>query len=142
MSKNQIKLQSSRLSLKGALDVIEAGMSAAEQHGAPMAICVVDPSGLALASVRMDGAPMLAVDVASKKAWTAAQTGAPSGDVIHFISGDPGSHLSMPHVDQFTVVAGGLPIVIDGERLGALGVSGASADLDLAVAEAALAALS
>lgn len=141
MPTNKVKLQSARLSLSGALDVVQAGIAAADQLSAPMAICVVDPSGLPLASVRMDEAPMLALDVAGKKAWTAAQTGAPSGDVIHFISGDPGSQLSMPHVNQFTVVAGGLPIVIDGERLGALGVSGATPELDLEVAEAALAAL-
>jgi uncharacterized protein GlcG (DUF336 family) len=140
MPQREIKIQSPRLSLSGALEVVREGMAAANKHGVPMSICVVDPSGLPLASVRMDGAPMLAFDVAGKKAWTSAQTGAPSGEVIHFISGDAGAHLSMPHVDQFSVVPGGLPIVVDGERLGALGVSGGTPELDLAVAEAALAA--
>lgn len=141
MPQDELKIQRPQLSLSGALKVVQAGMAAANQHGAPMSICVVDPSGLPIASVRMDGAPMLALDVAGKKAWTSAQTGAPSGEVIHFISGDAGAHLSMPHVSQFSVVAGGLPIVIDGERLGALGVSGGTPELDLAVAQAALAAV-
>lgn len=141
MSARQIVYQTGSLTHDAALKAIATGAAAASQLSLPVAIAVVDPSGQMIASVRMSGAPELALRVATKKAWTSAQTGAPSGDVIHFIAGDPGSSISMPHVTDFCVIAGGLPINEGELKLGALGVSGGTPDLDLQVASAAVAAL-
>ena len=68
-------------------------------------------------------------------------TGAPTAGVHQFVASDAGSLISMPQIPGFTVVAGGLPLQADGSTLGAIGVSGATAELDLQVATAALAAL-
>ena len=141
MPNAQLSVEIATLRLEAAQHAIAAGLEHAAQLGVPVAIVVVDTAGLLLASARMNGAPELALRVATKKAWTSSQAGAPSGDVIHFISGDPGSAISMPHVQDFSVIAGGLPIIENGQRLGALGVSGASPDIDLSVAQAALAVL-
>jgi uncharacterized protein GlcG (DUF336 family) len=89
----------------------------------------------------MDGASILTYEVAYKKAWTAAVTGAPTAGVHQFITSDAGSLLSMPHMDNFSVVAGGLPLRANENCVGAIGVSGATAELDLKVAEACAAAL-
>ncbi len=141
MSQSNFARQSSALRLAGVQTAIAAGVEAAAGVGVPMAIVIVDRAGQLVSAARMDGATELALKVAEKKAWTSAMVGAPSGDVINFISGDPGASISMPHVEGFSVVPGGLPIFAGDECIGAAGVSGASSDLDLSVTKAVLAAL-
>ncbi|WP_395622170.1 heme-binding protein [Sphingomonas daechungensis] len=141
---SKLKLTSvsySTVSLATAQEVINAGVKAAEAIGIPMSIVITDRTGQIKAAAQMDGATALPFQVAYKKAWTAAVTGAATVDVHGFISGDQGATLSMPHVENFSVVAGGLPIVSDEGCIGAVGVSGASPELDLQVARAAVAAL-
>lgn len=141
MSELDFTRQSKSLRLAAVQAAITAGVEVAEKTGTPMTIVAVDRAGQLVAAARMDGATELTIKVARKKAWTSAMAGAPSGDVIHFISGDPGSSVSMPHVDGFSVVAGGLPIYAGEECVGAVGVSGATPDVDLVVAKAVLAEL-
>ena len=129
------------LSLDGAQAALAAGVAAAGQMGIPMAVVAVDRAGQIVASSRMTGASAMTLDIAIRKAWTSAMAGAPTAYVMDFVTSDQGSTLSMPHVANFSVVAGGLPVMVDGACVGAVGVSGASADLDLKVAQAALAAL-
>ncbi|GAO52934.1 heme-binding protein [Novosphingobium sp. MD-1] len=129
------------LSLKAAQKMLAAGVSAAEQMGVPMSLVAVDRSGHVKAVAQMDGASVLPYQVAFKKAWTAAATGAPTTGVRAFIASDEGSSLSMPHLADFSVIDGGVPILVDGVCVGAVGVSGATAELDLKVAEAAIAGL-
>lgn len=136
----KITFTSSTIALNAALDAINVGIEAAKSLGVPMSIVIVDPAGLPKAVVRMDGASILTYEVAYKKAWTAAVTGVPTSGVHQFITSDAGSLLSMPHVDNFSAIAGGLPIRADKSAVGAVGVSGASTELDLKVAEAVVAA--
>jgi glc operon protein GlcG len=138
---NTITYTNETIALVAAQKAASAGIAAAQEMGILVSIVVVDPAGHPMAVVRMDGASILTYEVAYKKAWTAATTGAPTAGVHQFIDSDPGSLLSMPHVQNFSVVAGGLPISVDDRCVGALGVSGATAELDLKVAEAALAAI-
>lgn len=129
------------ISLAAAQKIVNAGVAKAEAMGVPMSIVVVDRSGQIKAAAQMDGATALPYQVAYKKAWTAAVTGASTADVHGFISGSDASVISMPHVEHFSIVPGGLPIQAEGGCIGAVGVSGASPDLDLQVAQAAVAAL-
>jgi glc operon protein GlcG len=132
---------SKAISLQSAQAAIQAGVAAANGLGVPMSIVVVDAAGIPVAVSRMDGASVLSYEVAHRKAWTSAVAGAPTAGVHQFISSDAGSLLSMPQVPNFTVVAGGLPFREGDRCVGAVGVSGATAELDLKVAEAAAAAL-
>lgn len=140
MSQSNFARPTNALRLASVQDAIKAGVEAAGGIGVPMAIVVVDRAGQLVAAARMDGATELALKVAQKKAWTAAMTGAPTASVLDFISSDKGSSISMPHVDGFSVVAGGLPIFAGEECIGAASVSGASADLDLSITQAVVAA--
>jgi uncharacterized protein GlcG (DUF336 family) len=79
--------------------------------------------------------------VALNKAYTAAITGAPTSAVHDFVATDAAAVLSMPQLPRFMLVAGGLPIGVDGVTVGAIGVSGGTASMDADVAQAALAAL-
>lgn len=131
------------ISLTSAQAGIAAGIEAAAAMNIPMSISVVDKSGITVVSARMDNASPLTAEVAFKKAWTSAVTSAPTSGVHQFISSDPAAVLCMPHVSHFTTVGGGLPIQNKaGNIVGAVGVSGATAELDTKVAEAVMAALS
>lgn len=131
------------ISLASAQAAITAGIEAAAAMTIPMAIVIVDKAGITVASARMDGASPLTAEIAYKKAWTSAVTGAPTSGVHQFISTDPAALLCMPHATHFTTVGGGIPIQKDPMVIvGAVGVSGATAELDTKVAEAMIAALS
>ena len=129
------------LSLAAAQAALAAGVAAAKGMGVPMALVAVDRGGHVVASARMDGASAMTLDIAFKKAWTSAMAGAPTAYVMNFVNSDAGSAMTMPHVANFSVIAGGLPVSVDGACVGGIGVSGATAEMDLKVAEAAAAAL-
>lgn len=140
-SETDISVTTSNLSLKAAEKALEAGIAAAQGMGIPMGLVAVDRAGQVVASARMDGASAMTLDIAFKKAWTSAMASAPTAYVMNFVTSDQGSTISMPQVANFTVIAGGLPVTVAGACVGGIGVSGASADIDLKVAEAAVAAL-
>ena len=133
--------QTKTISLSAAQRVTHAGIEAASKIGIPMAIVVLDRAGQIVNAIRMDGATMLAYEVALRKAWTSAMAGAPTAGVHHFVSSDAGALLSMPHVPNFTTVGGGIPLMEKDVCIGAVGVSGATVELDSKVAEAAATAL-
>ena len=129
------------ISQDAAMAVLDAAIAAAKDLGAPkVAVAVLDESGLLKAFSRMDGAPLVAVEVAQNKAYTALY-GLPSGTLFDAIKGDPALLTSMPLVSRFTLIGGGLPIAVDDTIVGAVGVSGGTVDQDVECARAALRAL-
>ncbi|WP_405640969.1 heme-binding protein [Streptomyces uncialis] len=119
--------------------LVAAGVRAAEQLGVRASIVVVDTAGEPVATARTDSAGMLSLTVASDKAWTAANAGAPTEGVHAFVASDPAAMISMPTVPRFTLVAGGIPLISDGRPVGAIGVSGGSSAQDARIAQDALA---
>jgi uncharacterized protein GlcG (DUF336 family) len=128
------------ITLEQAVAHIEAGKAEAERQGLKLSFAVVDAGGHLVASQRMDGAPWITPEVALGKAWTAAAWGTPSaaqGDKmkeLHAFS----AAISVATHGRFTPQIGGLPILEDGELIGAMGASGASGAEDEAVVRAAL----
>jgi uncharacterized protein GlcG (DUF336 family) len=103
-------------------------------------MCVVDPGGHTIAAQRMDGAPLGAMQLASGKAYTAVLWGMRSGDFMESTQpGGPdwGFNTTDPRI---VVYAGGLPLFVDGELVGAAGASGGTAEEDEACVAAAAAA--
>jgi uncharacterized protein GlcG (DUF336 family) len=122
--------------------MIDAGRSHAETQGKAFTIAVVDASGVLKALERMDGAPIVSIQVAQDKAYTAVGFGMPSGAWHDFIKDDPPLLAGATDgIDRLVIFAGGFPIVVDDEIVGAVGVSGGHYSDDAAVAEAALAAV-
>ena len=126
-----------RLTLDGARRILDAAHARALAMGVPQNIVVVDEGGHMLAMVRMDGAKPLSVLSAHAKAKTAASVRAPTGGA----PADAELKLAMAQDLHFTNLRGGLPIVVDGACIGAIGVGSGSGDQDLEVARAGLAAL-
>jgi glc operon protein GlcG len=109
----------------------------AEARSLQLAMCVVDASGHVIASQRMDGAALGAMQLASGKAYTAVLWGMRSGDFMQ--STQPGGDdWGFNATDERIVVyAGGLPLFDDGELVGGAGASGGTPEQDEACVTAA-----
>jgi uncharacterized protein GlcG (DUF336 family) len=129
------------ISLAGAEKVIAAGIAKADAINVPMVVVVVDESGVLKAFARMDGSPLMSVDVARSKAHTSAATSFDTHSLWEYVAAEPQLLASMPAQPGMAIFGGGVPLVLDGATVGAVGASGGSHDQDAAVAEAAAAAL-
>lgn len=119
--------------------MIAAGEEKAAAMGHAFVIAIVDESGVLKALSRMDGAPLLSVQVAQDKAYSAAGFGMPTHDWHDFIKDDPPLAAgATTGIDRLVVFGGGYPIVVDGQVVGGIGVSGGHYRQDMEVAEAAL----
>ena len=128
------------LTLERALALIAAGEEEARREGLSLAFAVVDDGGHLVALHRMDGAPWISPEVALGKAWTAAAYRVPSaaqGEKMKELHAFSAAISSATH-GRFTPQIGGLPIVVDGEVIGAMGASGASGAEDEAVVRSAV----
>jgi uncharacterized protein GlcG (DUF336 family) len=120
--------------------VIAAAEAKAAEMGHPFVIAVVDESGVLKAFSRMDGAALVAVQIAQDKAYTAVGFGLPSDGWYDFIKDDPPLALGAPAgIDRLIVFGGGYPITADGQVIGGIGVSGGHYTQDMEVAKAGLA---
>ena len=127
------------LSLTGARTVADAAAAEAHKRNAGGAIAVVDTGGHLLFLERLDNTFPAAATVAVEKARTAATFRRPTRDFEKAIANGRASLLG---VAVMTPLQGGVPIVVNGEVVGAVGVSGAtSAQEDDDIAAAASAAL-
>jgi uncharacterized protein GlcG (DUF336 family) len=130
------------ISSEAARRLIEAAEAKAAELGKPFVTAVVDDGGVLKALSRMDGAPLLSVQVAQDKAYTAVGFGLPTHGWHDFIKDDPPLAAGAPSgIDRLVVFGGGYPIVVADQLVGAIGVSGGHYSEDMKVAEAALAAL-
>jgi len=121
-----------------AQELLAAAEDQATADGKPMVIAIVDREGTLKAFSRMDGAPLLSVEIAQNKAYTAAAFGLATHAWFDFIKGDEPLRLGIVHTERLVTFGGGFPIVVDGEVIGAIGVSGGHYTDDMKVAQAAL----
>ena len=106
-----------------------------------MCITVADEAGDLKAFLRMDGAPKLSIGIAQDKAYTAASFSMPTHTWFEFIKDDPPLLYGITHTPRLTVFGGGFPIVIAGEMIGAIGLSGGHYTQDMECARAAMQAI-
>jgi uncharacterized protein GlcG (DUF336 family) len=126
------------LDLQLAMGLIERAKSAASETGVPVIIAVVDPAANLKAFARMDGAVLGSIDVAIKKAKTAALFECNSEDVWEYCKpGAPAHGLELSN-GGLAPFAGGIAIKApNGKLIGAVGVSGGSVNQDQTIAKAA-----
>lgn len=124
------------VTLEAAQRVIDRGVEAARARGFRMAFAVVEPNGELVAFARMDDTQYGSIRVAQRKAWTAARYRQPTATMEERTLA--GRTVTLANDDSLPI-AGGVPIIVDGKIVGALGVSGAAASEDNEIALAALA---
>jgi glc operon protein GlcG len=115
--------------------LIGKAIDAAKKRGFRMAVAVVEPSGELVAFARMDDTQYGSTFVAQKKAATAARYRTTTAAMEARVLG--GRTVTLANPDSLPI-AGGVPILVDGRIVGAIGVSGAAAAEDDEVAKAAL----
>jgi uncharacterized protein GlcG (DUF336 family) len=131
-----------RLDIDDAHTLIAGARTKSQEIGVPMCIAVTDESGNLMAFERMDGAKTPSIIIAIDKSYTAtgirkgthelaeaSQPGKPVHGIFSAIGG------------RMVAIAGGLPVIVEGETIGGIGISSGSPMQDLDVAEAGLQAL-
>ena len=111
----------------------------ATRAGVPVAVCIVDIHGNLVLQHRMNGAPLFSLEISERKAYTAALVKMRTADLLALVQ--PGQSLYvLPTVGggRFCPMGGGVPLTDDGEVYAGVGVSGGTAEQDVAIVEAAL----
>jgi glc operon protein GlcG len=123
-----------RLTDAGARLLLDAAIDHARAMGVPQCIAIVDEGCNLVAFVRMDGARVLSIRSAQRKAMTAATTGKPTGGLDPSIE----TKLALATNGDMVNLKGGLPIIVGGQVIGGIGVGSGTGDQDLEVANVAL----
>lgn len=132
-------LQERNMSLALALDIARETVAACSAQGYNVTAAVVDRAGVLKALARADNAGVHTPDAARRKAYTAASTRIPTAVMVENVQKNPAA-AQLVAIDGFLVVAGGVPVKVGNEVIGAVGVGGApGGHLDEACANAALA---
>ena len=126
------------MSLAEARKAVAASLAEAKKNSWNVVIVVVDDAGQLLTLDRMDSAQRASIDIAIGKARTAAMFKRPSAALEEAIAKGRNALLS---VEGYAFMQGGMPIMVGGEVVGAVGVSGVRADQDEQVAKAGVAAV-
>lgn len=130
------------LTYAGARIALDAALARAEEVGGAFNVAVTDAAGTLLAFARMDGAFAASGDIARDKAWTVtAFGGLATADLWSAISSEDAVRDGIAHRSRVAAFGGGVPVLVDGCLLGAVGASGGSAAQDAEVATAGAAAL-
>ena len=129
-----------RLSVEDADVLIDGARDKSNEIGIPMCIAVTDESGHLIQFERMDGGKISSISIAIDKAFTGAV--ARRGTHVYnglCVPGEPTFGIHISNGGHFSVIGGGLPVYVDGEIVGGIGISSGTAAEDLVVAEAAIA---
>jgi glc operon protein GlcG len=115
-----------------------AALAKAAEIGVTYAVAVVEPSGDLVYFARMDGSPYSATALAQSKANASARYRRPTKFFYDMVEGGHPFFLTFPGV---SAVPGGVPLVVDGKLVGAIGVSGGNPEQDMLVSGAGVDAL-
>ena len=111
----------------------------ATKANVPVAVCITDIHGNLVLQHRMNGAPLFALEISERKAYTSALVGMRTLDLLALVQ--PGQPLYvLPSVagGRFCPMGGGVPLTDDGKVFAGVGVSGGTAEQDVEIVEAAL----
>ncbi len=136
----QVPQYGANVSQEQAKKILVGAEANARSQSLPMAIAVVDTAGQLVAFTRMDNTQTASTEIAQDKARSSAMLRRPT-KVLQDGLAQGGANLRFLGLRYAVPIEGGIPIVVDGKILGAVGVSGGSSEQDGVVAAAGLAAL-
>lgn len=129
------------IDLAESRQVIDAALGKSAELGLPVFAVVVNAVGQTIASARADGSNFFSERIAVGKALTAIGMGAPTEVWETLSEANPGFAGGITSVRDFTPFAGGVPLTVNGELVGALGISGGTPAEDIEIAAAGASAL-
>src|ERR1700731_1862075 len=106
-----------------AQKMVDEAVAKARELGVSENVAILDDGGNLKAFSRMDGAPLLSIEIAQNKAYTAL-FGVSTQDFFNFIQGDQSLLAGIPTLSRVAAYGGGFPIKVNGEIVGAIGLSG------------------
>jgi uncharacterized protein GlcG (DUF336 family) len=127
-----------QLHWQAAAQAVAAAVQKADELGIKINAAVVDRGGNLLAFQRMNGAFLHSIDISIDKAYTAVGFGFPTGEWMGVLENIPQLREGIVHRDRLVIFGGGFPVQVDGEVVGAIGVSGGSEEQDELCAKAGL----
>jgi uncharacterized protein GlcG (DUF336 family) len=107
-----------------AQKMVDEAVAKATELGVAENVAILDDGGNLKAFRRMDGAPILSTEIAQNKAYTAL-FGVSTQDFFDFIQADPAMLAGIPTLARVAAYGGGFPIQVNGDIVGAIGLSGA-----------------
>ncbi|MGO1766459.1 MAG: heme-binding protein [Advenella sp.] len=119
--------------------ILDAAAAHATQNNWAVTIAVTDDGGHLLGLKRLDGAAPISAHIAPAKAHTAALGQRETKGYEDMINNGRVSFLSAPAIEG--MLEGGVPVIVDGQTIGAVGVSGVQASQDAEIAKAGIAAI-
>ena len=129
------------ISLEGAQRVLTAALALAERMKVRVSVAVAGRAGDLKAFARMDGASMLSAETARRKVYTVAATGISTQDFGSILKSEmreePELFHGMISIEGLIAFAGGVPLRMDGQLIGAVAVSGGTSAQDQEIAQAA-----
>jgi glc operon protein GlcG len=128
------------ISLEQAKKVIAGAEAEAKKNGWNVVIAVLDSGGHLVMLQRLDGAQLGSIEVAKEKAYSAVLFRRPT-KVFQDLVGQGGPNLRLLRLSGASVLEGGIPIIVDGKLIGAVGVSGVASEQDAQTAQAGAEAL-
>jgi uncharacterized protein GlcG (DUF336 family) len=136
----QAQLPSKRvLTLEAARHVAAAAEAEARKHNWAVSIAVVDDAGHLILFHRLDGAKLVAIDIAMRKARTAVFFQDATKSLEEEVT--KGGRTALLPIEGFMPLEGGVPLMVGGQMVGAVGVSGVTGHQDAQCALAGAAAL-
>ena len=130
------------ISYELAQKMVDAAVAKARELGVSENVAILDDGGNLKAFGRMDGATVPTIEMAQNKAYTAL-FGISTQEFFNFIQSDPSLLAGLPTLARMAAWGGGFPIKVNGEVVGAIGLSGApTVQNDVDCARAALALVS
>ena len=136
-----IAVPQATVSWEAAHAAVEGAVRHAESLGVRINVGVTDAGGNLIAFLRMPGAFPQSIQIAIDKAYTAGGFGFPTARWMSIIGHDEGMKLGFSAQPRLVVFGGGLPIRVQGQLVGGIGVSGASEQQDSECARAGLQAI-
>jgi uncharacterized protein GlcG (DUF336 family) len=135
----------SSLTLAQGQAIVDAALAKAREIGSPSSVAVLDAGRELLAFARMEDALLASSAIAQAKAYTARSLNSATKDVDALAQpGAPLFGLQTAHLAvgrALVTFGGGVPVIVDGEVVGAVGVAGGSPDQDHEIASAGAAAV-
>lgn len=134
----KISYSKNNLTYKAALAACEQAVKKAEELNIQINVSVCDASGLELAFLRMNDSFIHSIDIAKFKAYTSSSFGFPTGQWTDIFKEAPHLEQGFSNRDKLIPFGGGLPIVENGIKIGAIGVSGGTEEEDIICAESGI----
>lgn len=129
----------SYLPLSTAQELANTALEACDKEGYNVSVTVVDAAGLTRAQIRADKAGPHTLESSRKKAFTSASMGRPTADYAALIKKMPEVAGLRDMDPNILILGGGLPLQVNGDKVGGIGVGGApGGHLDQACAQAAI----